>query len=51
MVPKNIIELDAKAAIHTLKLMDKLEALDDIQRVFSNADFPPEALEAYQEES
>ena len=51
MVPKNIIELDAKAAIHTLKLMDKLEALDDIQRVFSNADFPPEALKAYQEES
>lgn len=51
LIPKNIIDLDEKMALQTLRLMDKLEALDDIQRVFSNADFPVEALRNYEEES
>jgi len=51
MVPKTTIMLDQEVALRTLKLMDKLESLDDIQRVYSNADFPPEALKAYEEES
>ena len=51
MIPKSMIELDRKGALQTLRLMDKLEALDDIQRIFSNADFPPEALLTYQQEN
>jgi len=47
MVPKSVLMLDEKAALQTLRLMDKLEELDDVQRVFTNADFPDEALEKY----
>jgi transcriptional/translational regulatory protein YebC/TACO1 len=39
--------LEEKAALQTLKLLDKLEELDDVQRVFTNADFPDEALQKY----
>jgi YebC/PmpR family DNA-binding regulatory protein len=46
-VPQNIIALDEKTAIPALKLMDRLEELDDVQRVFINADFPDKALETY----
>ena len=47
MVPKNPIALDDKTAMQALRLLDQLEELDDIQKVFSNADFPDEALEEY----
>ena len=45
-LPRNVVELDQKAALATLRLLDGLDDLDDVQRVYSNADFPPEALEA-----
>jgi len=48
MVPKTIIQLDEKAALQTLKLLDKLEELDEVQYVSSNADFPDSVLEKYQ---
>ncbi|MFH1485188.1 MAG: YebC/PmpR family DNA-binding transcriptional regulator [Chloroflexota bacterium] len=48
MVPKALVSLDDKAALQALKLLDKLEDLDDVQRVFSNADFPTEVVEKYQ---
>ena len=51
LIPKNVVELDEKGALQALRLMDKLESLDDIQRVYSNADFPPEALQRYGEEN
>ena len=47
MVPKNTIALDDKTAMQALRLLDQLEELDDIQKVFSNADFPDDALEEY----
>ncbi len=47
MVPKSVVMLDEKAALQTLRLLDKLEELDEVQRVFTNADFPDEALEKY----
>ena len=47
MVPKNVVMLDEKAALQALRLLDRLEELDDVQRVFTNADFPDEALENY----
>ena len=46
-VPKSVVMLDEKAALQALRLLDKLEELDDVQRVFTNADFPDEALERY----
>ena len=51
MIPKTMINLDEKAALQTLKLLDKLEELDEVQRVSSNADFPDSALAAYQAQS
>jgi YebC/PmpR family DNA-binding regulatory protein len=46
-VPKSTINLGEKEALQTLKLLDKLEELDDVQRVHSNAEFPDEVLAAY----
>jgi YebC/PmpR family DNA-binding regulatory protein len=48
MVPKVTIELDTKTAHQTLKLIDALEDLEDVQRVYSNADFTDEALDTYE---
>ena len=46
-LPKSTISLDEKEAVQSLKLLDKLEELDDVQRVYSNAEFPDEVLAAY----
>lgn len=48
MVPKTLIQLEEKAALQTLKMLDKLEELDEVQHVSSNADFPDSILEKYQ---
>ncbi|MCH8924126.1 MAG: YebC/PmpR family DNA-binding transcriptional regulator, partial [Planctomycetes bacterium] len=45
--PKSTIALDANNAGQVLRLLDKLDELDDVQRVSSNADFPEEVLSAY----
>ena len=45
-MPQNTVPLDEKAAIAALKLLERLDELDDVQRVFSNADFPAEVIEA-----
>ena len=47
MVPKTTIALGDKEAEQTLRLLDVLEELDDIQKAFTNADFPPQVLERY----
>lgn len=39
MMPKTIVSLDGEQALRTLRLLDRLEELDDVQRVFSNVDF------------
>jgi len=46
-VPANTVPLDEKDAIQTLRLLDRLEDLDDVQRVYSNADFPDAVLAAF----
>jgi len=51
MVPKSTVMLDEKAALQTLKLLDRLEELDEVQRVFTNADFPDSALEKYRSQA
>ncbi len=48
MVPKVTVELDEKTAHQALKLIDALEDLEDVQRVYSNADFTDAALESYE---
>ena len=40
MVPKNSVPLDEKHAGSTLRLLDVIEELEDVQKVYSNADFP-----------
>lgn len=47
-VPKTMISLDEKSALQSLKLLDRLEELDDVQHVFTNADFPNEVVEKFQ---
>ena len=48
MISKNMVELDEKASLQTLRLLDKLEELDEVQQVTTNADFPETILEKYQ---
>ena len=47
MVPKMTVELEAKDAAAVLKLMERLEELDDVQRVYSNVELSEEAIEAF----
>ncbi|MCS7002634.1 MAG: YebC/PmpR family DNA-binding transcriptional regulator, partial [Dehalococcoidia bacterium] len=39
MIPRTQMTLDEKDAIALVKLLEQLEDLDDVQRVFSNAEF------------
>ena len=48
MIPSNTIMLESGKAVQTLRLLDTLEDLDDVQKVYSNADFPEDALESFQ---
>jgi len=47
MMPKSTVSLGLKEAEQTLRLLDNLEELLDVQKVYSNADFPDEVLEQY----
>jgi len=47
MLPKNMVPLDESAARQALRLLDTIEDLDDVQKVYSNADFPEAALMEY----
>ena len=46
-VPKTTVSLEERAAIQILKLLDKLEELDDTRSVSSNVDFSNEVLAKY----
>jgi YebC/PmpR family DNA-binding regulatory protein len=48
-VPKTTVELEEKPAIQTLKLVQKLEELDETKSVYSNVNFSDDILEKYQE--
>lgn len=45
MVPKNLVEVDARHLPGVMKLMEALEEHDDVQNVYTNADFGEETGE------
>ena len=45
MIPKTTLALDDDGALRVLKLLDRFEELDDVQRVFSNVDFSDAVME------
>jgi YebC/PmpR family DNA-binding regulatory protein len=47
MIPKTLVEADDKAAIQTMKLLEKMEDLDDVQKVFTNVDFSDDQIEKF----
>jgi YebC/PmpR family DNA-binding regulatory protein len=47
MISKSAVLLDHGKAMQMLRLMDALEDLDDVQKVYSNADFPDAVLAEY----
>ena len=51
MLPKNTISLPEKEALQTVKLLEKLEDLDDVQRVFSNLEYSDALIEKLKAEA
>ncbi len=47
MVPKTTVSADDETAMRVLRLIERLEDLDDVQRVYSNLDIPDGVLEQY----
>ena len=45
--PNNTVTLEEKTGLQTLRLIDKLEELDDVQNVYSNAEIADEIVEKY----
>ena len=46
MIPQNTIKLEGKEAVKMLRLMENLDELDDVQKVYANFDIPDDILEA-----
>jgi transcriptional/translational regulatory protein YebC/TACO1 len=46
MIPKSTVQLDADEAAAVLRLVEKLEDLDDVQEVLTNVDVDDEVLAA-----
>ena len=49
MLPTSTVELDRDTSRQAMRLIDALEELDDVQKVFSNAEFSEEAIAEYAE--
>ncbi len=48
LVPKTTVELDEKTSLQAYRLIEKLEDLDDVQNVYTNAEFAPSLAEQLQ---
>ncbi len=46
MIPQNTVKLEGKVAEKMLRLMESLDELDDVQKVYANFDIPDDILEA-----
>ncbi|GIV97073.1 MAG: putative transcriptional regulatory protein [Herpetosiphonaceae bacterium] len=51
MQPKTMLQLDEKETLSALRLMEKLEELDDVQKVYSNLDVSQELAEKFAAEA
>jgi YebC/PmpR family DNA-binding regulatory protein len=51
MLPKSTISLPEKESLQTIKLIEKLEDLDDVQRVFSNLEYSDALIEKLKSEA
>ncbi len=51
MLPKATVSVEDKEALQALKLMEKLDELDDVQKVYSNLDVSDELAEQFAEQS
>ena len=51
MMANNTVMLDDSTSMKILKLLDEFEDSDDVQKVFTNADFSEEVLNSYQNNS
>ena len=47
LIPENTVELDESKSTQALKLLDRLESDDDVQKVYTNADFAEAAMAAF----
>jgi YebC/PmpR family DNA-binding regulatory protein len=47
LIPDVTVELDDNRSIQALKLLDRLESDDDVQKVYTNAEFAESAMAAY----
>jgi len=48
MVPKTVMKLDEKATIQTMRLIEALESLEDVQQIYSNLDISDEIMAKYE---
>jgi transcriptional/translational regulatory protein YebC/TACO1 len=48
MVPKSFLSLEKTISLKILKLMENLEDLDDVQKVFTNIDITDEIIESFE---
>ncbi len=46
MIPQNTVKLEGKEAERMVRLMETLDDLDDVQKVYANFDIPDDILEA-----
>ena len=51
MAPQTTLDLEEKAALQTLKLLNRLEELDEVQCVYSNVNFSDSILEQFQKQA
>jgi YebC/PmpR family DNA-binding regulatory protein len=50
MRPKTMVQPDEKEALQTMRLLEKLEDLDDVQKVYSNLEINDEMADSYKPE-
>ena len=48
-IPQNTIELDDQSAIVTLRMLEKLDELDDVSKIYSNVGFSDSVIAAVNE--
>ncbi len=48
LIPKTKVPLEEKDALQTLRLIDRIEDLDDVQAVYTNAEIADEVAEKYE---